>query len=116
MRKKLLKKNTIMKVSIDSLTFKTIIGILPFERITKQKVVLNIQFTYKFSKGQKDFIDYSHVANMARLIMKKEKFRLIEDAIIYLERALSSEFTISKLKIKISKPDILKNCSVSVSN
>ncbi|MDC0932391.1 dihydroneopterin aldolase [Arcobacteraceae bacterium] len=104
-----------MKVSIDSLTFKTIIGILPFERVTKQKVVLDISFTYKFVKGQKDFIDYSHVANMAKMIMKKEKFLLIEDAIIYLDRALSSEFPIKKLKIKVTKPDILKNCTVSVS-
>ena len=105
-----------MKVSIDSLTFKTIIGILPFERVNKQKVILDISFTYKFSKGQKDFIDYSHVANMAKMIMKKEKFLLIEDAIIYLNRALSSEFQIKKLKIKITKPDILKNCTVSVSS
>jgi len=105
-----------MKVSIDSLTFKTIIGILDFERVTKQKVILDISFKYKFSKGQKDFIDYSHVANMAKMIMKKEKFLLIEDAIIYLQRALSSEFKISKVKIKITKPDILKNCTVSVGN
>lgn len=112
----MLKKTTSMKVSINSLTFKTIIGILPFERIKKQKVILDISFKYKFFKGQKDFVDYSHVANMAKLIMKKEKFLLIEDAIIYLERALTKEFKISKLQIKISKPDILKNCQVSVEN
>jgi len=105
-----------MKVSIDNLTFKTIIGILPFERVHKQKIVLDISFHYKFTKGQKDFVDYSHVANMAKMIMKKEKFLLIEDAIIYLNRALSSEFQIKKLKIKITKPDILKNCTVSVSS
>jgi dihydroneopterin aldolase len=105
-----------MKVSIASLSFKTIIGILPFERVTKQKVLLDISFTYEFAKGQKDFIDYSHVANMAKLIMKKEKFLLIEDAIIYLNRALTKEFTINKLKVKITKPDIMKNCIVSVSN
>lgn len=105
-----------MKVSIDNLTFKTIIGILPFERVTKQKVVLNISFTYKFTKGQEDFIDYSHVVNMAKIIMKQEKFKLIEDAIIYLKRALSKEFEVSKLKVQITKPDILKDCIVSVGN
>ena len=105
-----------MKVSIDNLTFKTIIGILPFERVKKQKVVLAISFKYKFTKGQKDFIDYSHVANMTKLVVKEEKFELIEDALIYLKRALRKEFKISKLKIKISKPNILKNCLVSVSN
>ena len=112
----MLNSTTTMKVSIDSLIFKTIIGILPFERVTKQKVILDISFKYKFTKGQKNFIDYSHVANMAKLIMKKEKFLLIEDAILYLDRALTKEFKISKLKIKITKPDILKNCTVSVGN
>jgi len=112
----LLKPAKTMKVSIDSLTFKTIIGILPFERVTKQKVILDISFNYKFLKGQKEFIDYSHVANMAKMIMKKEKFLLIEDAIIYIDRALTKEFKIKKLKIKITKPDILKNCTVSVGN
>jgi len=112
----LLKSTKTMKVSIDALSFKTIIGILPFERVTKQRVIVDISFTYKFTKGQKDFIDYSHVANMTKIIMKKEKFLLIEDAIIYLHRALSSEFQIKKLKIKISKPDILKNCTVNVSS
>ena len=112
----MLNSSTTMKVSIDSLTFKTIIGILDFERVTKQKVILDISFSYKFTKGQKEFIDYSHVANMAKMIMKKEKFLLIEDAIIYLDRALTREFKIKKLKVKITKPDILKNCTVSVGN
>jgi len=112
----LLNSSVTMKVSIDSLTFKTIIGILDFERVTKQKVILDISFSYKFTKGQKEFIDYSHVANMAKMIMKKEKFLLIEDAIIYLNRALTREFKIKKLKVKITKPDILKNCTVSVGN
>ena len=105
-----------LKVAIDSLTFKTIIGILPFERVTKQKVIIDLSFKYKFTKGQKDFIDYSHVANMVKMIMKQEKFLLIEDAIIYLDRALTNEFKIKKLKLKITKPDILKNCTVSVGN
>jgi len=105
-----------MKVSINDLTFNTIIGILPFERVKKQKVILDISFTYKFKKGQKDFIDYSHVANMSKMIMKKEKFLLIEDAIVYIDRALTKEFKIKKLNIKITKPSILKNCKVSVSN
>lgn len=103
-----------MNVSIDGLTFKTIIGILPFERKIKQKVVLDISFSYIFSKNQKDFVDYSHVAKMAEKIIKKEKFLLIEDALLFLEKSLTKEFKIENLKIKISKPDILKNCKVSV--
>ncbi len=104
-----------MKVFIDNLSFKAIIGILPFERVTKQRVIVNISFSYDFNSND-DFIDYSKVARMVKSTMKKEKFKLIEDAIIHLQSKLQKRFKLSNLSIKITKPDILKDCVVSVSN
>ena len=105
-----------MQVFIEDLSFKTIIGILPIERIKKQQVIINISFEYNFSKNKKDFIDYSKVADIIKKNMKKKKFRLIEDAIISLCKTLYKKFNISNLDIKITKPDIIRNCIVSVSN
>ena len=48
--------------------------------------------------------------------MKKEKFKLLEDAIIYIEHYMNTSYNIKKLKIKISKPNILTNCIVSLKN
>lgn len=103
-----------MKIEISNLTFKCIIGILDFERIKKQRVILNISFEYNFSKDL--FIDYSEVSNLIKKTMKKEKFLLLEDAILHLENLLNNSYQISNLYIKISKPNILKNCVVSLSN
>ena len=103
-----------MKIEISNLSFKCIIGILAFERIKKQKVIVNISFEYDFSKD--DFIDYAKVSELIKVTMKKEKFLLLEDAIIFLENLLINTYTIYNLYIKISKPDILKNCIVSLSN
>ncbi len=103
-----------MKIEISDLTFKCIVGILDFERIRKQKVIVNISFEYNFSKDL--FIDYSEISNLVKSTMKKEKFLLLEDAILYLEKLLNNSYKISNLQIKISKPDILKNCIVSLSN
>lgn len=103
-----------MKVEIKDLSFKCIIGILDFERIKKQKVLINMSFEYKFKKDI--FIDYSEVSSYIKKQMKKKKFLLIEDAIIYFESKLSKKYDISNLHIKISKPKILKDCIVSVSN
>ena len=103
-----------MKIEISNLTFKCIIGILDFERIKKQRVILNISFEYNFSKDL--FIDYSEVSNLIKTTMKKEKFLLLEDAILHLENLLNNSYQISNLYIKISKPNILKNCVVSLSN
>ncbi len=103
-----------MKIEISDLTFKCIIGILDFERIKKQKVVVNLSFEYEFSKDM--FINYAEISRLIEKTMKKKKFLLLEDAILHLETLLNNNYQISNLKIKISKPDILKNCIVSLSN
>ena len=103
-----------MKIEISDLTFKCIIGILDFERIKKQKVIINISFEYNFSKDL--FIDYAEISTLVKSTMKKQKFLLLEDAILYLKLLLQNNYKINALKIKISKPNILKNCIVSLSN
>ena len=103
-----------MKVEIKDLSFKCIIGILDFERVKKQKVIVDISFKYKFKKDT--FIDYSKVSSFIEFKMKEKKFLLIEDAINYFQSKLHKMYKISNLHIKISKPKILKNCIVSVSN
>ena len=103
-----------MKIEISNLTFKCIIGILENERIKKQKVVINLSFEYNFSND--DFINYATVAELVEKTMKKEKFLLLEDAILHLKTLLNNNYNITNLKIKISKPNILKNCVVSLEN
>ncbi len=103
-----------MKIEISNLTFKCIIGILDFERIKKQRVSINISFKYKYTKEY--FIDYSEVANIVKDTMKKKKFLLLEDALLILECKLYKLYKIKELHIQIAKPDILKDCIVSLSN
>ena len=105
-----------MKVYIENLQFKTIIGILDFERTKKQTVIVNIDFEYLYDKKTKEFVDYSLVSKEVEDIMNKKKFKLIEDAILYLKRKLIKIFNIKSLNIKITKPNIMHNCIVSVSN
>lgn len=101
-----------MKVHIKDLTFNCIIGILPKERLNKQRVVINCSFKYTYTKNY--FIDYSLVANKIEKTMKKKQFELIEDALLHLHKTLNSHYKIKKLKLSIAKPDILKNCTVLV--
>ncbi|MDD2894758.1 MAG: dihydroneopterin aldolase [Aliarcobacter sp.] len=103
-----------MKIEITDLSFKCIIGILDFERIKKQKVLINVSFDYEYSKDS--FIDYAEVSNLIKKTMKKEKFLLLEDTILYLINLLNNNYKIDNLQIKISKPNILKDCIVSLSN
>lgn len=103
-----------MRVHIEDLTFKCIIGILPFERINKQRVIINLSFDYDYSADY--FIDYSEVSKIIKKELKKKKFELLEDTIIHTETLLYKLYKINNLKLKITKPDILKDCFVSLSN
>lgn len=105
-----------MKVYIENLTFDTIIGILDFERNTPQQVIINLSFKYKFDKNSKDFVNYADVATLIEKLMKEKQYPLIEDAIIDIKNNLKEVFNIKKINLKITKPNILNNCNVSVSN
>lgn len=104
-----------MKILIENLTFDCIIGILDFERKTAQEVVIDLSFKYNY-KNKKEFIDYSEISKSIEQIMTKKKFELLEEAIIYIEQYLYKKYNIKKLKLKISKPNILTNCIVSLKN
>jgi len=103
-----------MKIEINNLEFKCIIGILNFERAKKQKVIINVSFEYDFIDNT--FIDYQEVVNLVKKTMKQEKFELLEDAVKNIEKLLYEAYDIKNLNLKISKPNILKNCIVSLSS
>ena len=102
-----------MKIYIEDFSFKCIIGILDFERVKKQKVIVNLSFDYEFKDNL--FINYAEVSDLIKTTMKKRKFLLLEDAIISLKEIIDTKYSISNLELKITKPDILKDCKVSLS-
>jgi len=103
-----------VKIYIEDLKFQCIIGILDFERTTAQDVIVNLELEYIFDNS---FLDYAKVVNFIKRSMINNKFLLIEDALNKLSRSLKKEFsTIDSLNLKITKPSILSDCKVSVSN
>ena len=105
-----------MKINISNLTFKTIIGILPIERKKKQKVVVDISFEYNYSNINKEYIDYTKIVKLVKTNMKTNKYELLEEAIFLLKKEIYTNYNIKNLQIKIAKPNILKDCIVSLEN
>ncbi len=104
-----------MKIEIQDLTFSCIIGLLDFERVKKQKVIVNISIDYNYTKD--NFINYTEVASSVKQHIINSKFELLEDALNSSKEIILQEFcNIKKLYIKISKPDILDDCIVSLSD
>ncbi|MEA3331866.1 MAG: dihydroneopterin aldolase [Campylobacterota bacterium] len=103
-----------MTIHIQDLKFQCIIGILDFERVNPQDVIINVEIDYDY---QNSFINYAEVVALIKSDMIKNKFLLIEEALDALSVKLKKEFlTIDNLNLKITKPSILKGCKVSVSN
>ena len=104
----------VFSITIENLTFYAIMGILPHERQTPQKIVINIQIAYHYQNNS--FIDYAKVINILQNHIKKNRFTLLEDALHSSAILLKNEFQqIKSLKISIKKPDILPNAIPSVS-
>lgn len=103
-----------MQIYIEDLRFEAIIGLLDFERVSLQEVIVNIQIGYLF---EDEFIDYAKVSELTRNLIIESKFILIEDALNSLSKHLKNKFPqINTLHLKITKPSILANCRVSVGN
>ncbi|QFR49098.1 dihydroneopterin aldolase [Sulfurimonas lithotrophica] len=103
-----------MKIHIEDLKFQCIIGILEHERIQEQDVIINFECEYEFKN---EYINYTQIVDLIKKKMIFSKFKLIEDAILSLKSEISKEFPlINSYTLKISKPSILADCTVSVSD
>ena len=103
-----------MTIHIEELTMDTIIGILDFERNYKQKVIIETKINYNYTENK--FINYALVIKDIEKCMHEKKYELVEDALSDISVVLFKNYSqIRKLYLKISKPDIIKNATVSVS-
>lgn len=102
-----------MTIHIEDLKFKCIVGILDFERKKPQDVIVNVIINYDYTD---EYIDYSKVVNIIKKNMKKKKYLLLEDALEGLRKKIFKNFPlIETLELKLTKPSILPDCRVSLS-
>ena len=103
-----------MIIHVEDLKFQAIIGILDFERIQPQDVIINLTIDYEY---ENNFINYADVVDIIKFDVTENKYLLNEDALNKLSMRLKKEFSIiNTINLKITKPSILADCKVSVSN
>ena len=103
-----------MNIHIEDLTFDVIIGLLDFERDKPQRVIINLEASYDYSDEQ--FIDYADIVLLIKDKLKTERYTLLENALLGVKEILHTTYPhIESVSIKISKPDILSDCTVSLS-
>ena len=108
-----MKRNELYKLELKNLEFYCIVGILDFERIKKQKVLIEGTFFYK---DKKNFLDYSILKEYIKNTMIENQFFLLEDALDFFDLSLYKEFPqLDSFLLNITKPDIMDDCMVSLS-
>ncbi len=104
-----------MTIHIDRLILHVIIGLLDFEREKQQQVIVDLEASYNYEDGQ--FIDYADIVLLIENELKSKRYKLLEEAILGLKTLLCITYPqLKTLKLKITKPDILKQCQVAMSD
>ena len=103
-----------MTIHIEDLTFDVIIGLLDFERDRPQRVIINLEASYNYENDL--FIDYADMVMLMKEELKVKRYELLENALIDLKDLLTTRYPeLQTLSLKLSKPDILPECTVSLS-
>ncbi len=102
------------KIFIQGLSALCIIGTLPRERKRKQKIVIDLGFPVSVRKAAAkdhlgDAVNYKRIAERASAFIASSRFFLIETLAERLAAVLLKEFPISKVSIRISKPEAIRN-------
>jgi len=101
-------------IHVENLKFECIIGILDFERVKPQDIIINLTIDYNY---EKDFINYADVVDTIKNNMIESEFLLLEDALKQISTKLKEKFSLIRtLELKITKQSILPDAIVSVSN
>jgi len=104
------------KVIITNLVFNTSIGIHDFEKEKEQQIKFNIEIDIspllKAAKNDlSSIVNYETVINKIKLITKKKHYNLLETLAEDVFSDLFLNKNIIKVKMRIEKPEIIKNTS-----
>ena len=104
------------KVIIRDLIFNTSIGIHDFEKTKEQQIKFNIEIDInpllKASENDlKSIVNYENVINKVKSITHKKHYNLLETLAEDIFTNLFLAKNIIKIKLRIEKPEIIKNTS-----
>ena len=102
------------RVFIKDLITQEIIGIHEHEKIKKQKIKFNIvidvdQNTVPDEKNIKSIVDYEKITNKLENLAKSKKYNFLENLAEDSFKEIFEDKRINSVKIKIEKPDAIKN-------
>ena len=104
------------KIIIRDLVFDTSIGIHDFEKEKEQQIKFNIEININpllkaTDNDLNSIVNYESVINKIKLITQKKHYNLLETLAEVIFSNLFVSKNIIKIKLRIEKPEIIKNTS-----
>lgn len=101
-----------MTLLLENLSLKSIIGILPSERIEEQTIIINGEFSYEYNG---EYLSYVDIVDFLKREFKNNQYGLLEEALQDLKTKIQTTFpAITHYTLSIKKPEILSDCIVGV--
>ncbi|MEX0941343.1 MAG: dihydroneopterin aldolase [Pseudomonadales bacterium] len=104
------------KISVEGLTIDAIIGVHDWEKTTPQPVVIDVDlYTDTRAAAQKDDLTqtpgYGDLARIVTDFVQTSRFNLIETLAEQLSVLILENFSVARIRIRISKPSAIKNAT-----
>jgi len=101
-------------VFIKDFIIEEIIGVHEHEKVKKQKINFNVvldinQHTIPNEKNVKSIVDYEKITNKLEELVKNKKYNFLESLAEDSFDKIFEDKRINSIKIKIEKPDAIKN-------
>jgi dihydroneopterin aldolase len=103
-------------IFLGGLEIETIIGIYDWERITKQKVILDIEMAFDINKAAETddiayTLDYKTVSKRIISFVEASEFFLVEKLIVEIANIIRTEFSVPWVKITLNKKGAISGAS-----
>ncbi len=100
-------------IRITDLTLKTIIGTYDWERVTKQKIIINITIEYNASKAAatdtiRDALDYKLITKRVIALVETSKYQLLETLTNEILITIMDFKAVKKACVRVDKPRALR--------
>lgn len=106
------------KILIENLQINTFIGAYSQEKKKIQKIIINLEIflnknMYTNTDDLDDVTDYGQFRRIILEITQDKYFNLLETLADTISKKIKQNMQVKGIRLKITKPDIFRDCSVS---
>lgn len=104
------------KVIVKQLELQTIIGLFPWEREVRQRVLVDLEMAVDVAKASQTddlefVVNYAEVCERVTVLADKGKFKLLETFVERIAEMVLRDFDVSWIKVTVNKTDVIPQVS-----